>query len=246
MLTTGLTILTHVPADSTPGVSQRLPEALRSLQAISYTGPVCVVDDGSTHSGHLRTLESLPYQVHRMPVSRGIARAKNACLTILQAWGVDIGFIAEDDIEFRPGWDAAYRQAHEQTGIHHFSWAWDDCRPWGEMWKCQRFIHNFPIAQTSLLNGVLLTCTPTVIQSVGGFKIMPAARWGHEHTNWTKRIIDAGLAPHFCDVMHSNQLIGLNRFAGESSVSVEEKILFGNLNEAAANELRPLYHPLEV
>lgn len=239
-----LTILTHVAADSSPGVRQRLPAAIESLRRSQYAGPVYIVDDGSTDPEHLAYLDSLPVAMHRSQECRGIARAKNTCLKILKESGCDVGFIAEDDIEFRPGWDAAYLKAHEATGIHHFSWAWNDCRPWGEMWKCHRWVNGHEIAETSLLNGVLLSLTPAVLNAVGGFKVMPA-KWGHEHTNWTRRIITAGLAPYFCDVVDSNRLIGLNRYAGESSISLAEKAEFGRMNLAAANELTPPYLPLE-
>ena len=76
------------------------------------------------------------------------------------------------------------------------------------------------VTATTLVNGVLLSFTPHVSHTVGGFKVLPAP-WGHEHTHWTSRIIDAGLAPFFADIVDSNLYIGLNRYAAHSAIAAK-------------------------
>lgn len=240
----GLALLTCVPADAVPGVRQRLPTAITTLLDSGYPGPVFVVDDGSTDVAHQAYLNSLPAHIHviRRPNRGGIARAKNTCLRVLSEANVELGFLAEDDVAFFPGWCDAYGAAHTGTGIHHFSWAWDD-DPTGNMHKERREIHSFPVAETSRVNGVFLTFTSTALRKIGGFKVLPSI-WGHEHTNWTRRMIAAGLTPFFADLVDSRQYIGLNQHAGDSTIAVADRARFALENVTAAEELDPVYLPL--
>lgn len=242
---TGLVIVTCMPEGAPPGTRQRLPAALASLSASGYAGPVSIVDDGSTDAAHVAFLESLPsgIAVIRRPVRGGISRAKNTALRVLRDGGVEVGFLAEDDIDFRPGWWGAYSAAHRFTGVHHFSWAWDD-DPSGEMRKRVRLINGYPVVATNRVNGVFLTLTPRVLEVVGGFKILPAL-WGHEHTNWTRRVIQAGLAPYYADLDRSDRYLGLNAHADSSAIAPAERERLGRENVDEARSLKPLYQPLE-
>lgn len=226
------------------GLRKRLPVVLASLKNSGYPGLVSIIDDGSTDPEHLACLEALApvASVVLRPKRGGIARAKNTALRILQDSQVDLGFLAEDDIEFPPGWWDAYTEAHIATGIEHFSWAWDD-DPSGEMEKVERLIRGFPVMDTSRVNGVFLTFTPTVLQVVGGFKILPAL-WGHEHTQWTRRIVHADLAPFFADLPYSDRYVGLNSHAGFSAIPLEDRPQFDNENAPYAEILEPLFEPL--
>lgn len=243
-LRTALTILTYVPANSKPGLRRRLPAALASLQKSGYTGPIFVVDDGSTDAQHLAFLTNLDSRISVVlrKHNGGISRAKNTCLRLLSESDCEIGFIAEDDAEFCSGWFGAYCRAHAATGIHHFSWAWDD-DPSGGMKKMIRDACGFAFVETTLVNGVFLSLTPDVINKVGGFKILPAF-WGHEHTNWTRRIIKAGLAPFFADVADSNDYVGLNVHSVDSSIHADDRPRFAELNADPAEDLEPVFLPL--
>jgi GT2 family glycosyltransferase len=239
-----LAILTYVPADGDPGLRLRLPFALESLAATGYPGRVFVVDDGSTdgaHRGFLSSVGDSRITVIRRPSRGGVSRAKNTCLRILSEQGVDVGFVAEDDIEFRPGWWERYLDAHAKTGISHFSWAWD-ADPTGPMRKTRRRIGAGTIVQTSRVNGVLLTFTRDVLERVGGFRILPRP-WGHTHTNWTRRIIAAGLAPYFADVVDSNEVVRIGPHGVRSAIAEAEKEAWAIDNEAPARELAPLLEP---
>jgi len=179
--------------------------------------------------------------VHR-PVRGGISRAKNTALRVLQDAQVELGFLAEDDITFLPGWWDAYAEAHKTTGIHHFSWAWDD-DPSGLMRKEEQLVRGFPVVETSIVNGVFLTFTPTVLEVVGGFKILPAL-WGHEHRHWTRRIVHAGLAPFFADLTQSDRYLGLNRNAIFSAIPDGLRGRYARQNASPAKSLKPLFEPL--
>ena len=178
-----------------------------------------------------------------MKKNGGVCRGKNTCIRLLWDSGVDVGFLADDDIEFRHGWQDAYLAAHQLTGIHHFSWAWNQ-DPSGDMQKYVREINSHQIVQTSRLNGVFLTFTPTVIDQIGGFKLLPG-KWGHTHTNWTMRIVKSGLAPYFSDVYNSNHFIGINRFGFRSAVSDEEKKKCEQINRIHYRDLSRIYYPLD-
>jgi glycosyltransferase involved in cell wall biosynthesis len=243
-MNTGLAIVTCVPREDSDGIRRRLPAALESLLHSGYPGRVAIIDDGSTDPEHLAFLETLApaIGVVRRPSRGGIARAKNTALRILRGTHVDLGFLAEDDIEFFPGWWAVYAEAQKATGIHHFSWAEDD--PSGTTRKVVRLIRGCPVVETSRVNGVFLTFTPAVLQVVGGFKILPAL-WGHEHTQWTRRIIHAGLAPFYADVAHSHRYLGLNANAAFSAIPFADREVYARKNASPAKTLRPLFEPLK-
>lgn len=239
-----LAILTCVPEGSEPALCRRLPEAVRSLENTNYPGTVCVVDDGSTSPQHHEYLDSLSdqYRVIRRNTNGGVSRGKNTCIRVLMDLGIDVGFLAEDDIQFHKGWLDQYWNAHQRTGIQHFSWAWDR-DPSGLMRKQTRLINQHQIVQTSRVNGVFLTFTPKVIRRVGGFKILPG-KWGHTHTNWTRRIIKSGLAPFFADVHDSNRFLTINQFGAYSTISNEKKDYWKQINNSPAKDLSQLFCPV--
>lgn len=239
-----LSILTYVPYNAHPDVVRRLPAALSSLDRSGYPGRVYVVDDGSTDPDHLRILDHVDgrFEVVHRRENGGVCRAKNTCIRVLLDAGVDVGFLAEDDVDFRPGWWERYLAAHRATGIEHFSWAWDD-DPSGRMRKSMRVVNGFPVVKSSLVNGVLLTFTRNMIEEIGGFRILPG-KWGHTHTNWTRRAVAAGLAPWFADVVDSNDVVGVNRYGLHSAVSNEDKARWEHENRPASLELSRLYEPL--
>lgn len=236
-----LAILTYVPDEASQRLRERLPEAICSLESSGYTGPVLIVDDGSNDKAHLEYLSELSkrYRIIQRNNNGGISRAKNTCIRALMEHGVDVGFIAEDDIRFHNGWSEAYLKAHKMSGIHHFSWAWD--RP--RMRKSRKKINGFDVVSTSGLNGVFLTFTPEVIRQVGGFRILPG-KWGYTHVNWTRRIIRKRLSPFQADIVNSNRFLTVNSFADVSTVSDERKRALMSKNRRPANDMRKVYAPL--
>jgi glycosyltransferase involved in cell wall biosynthesis len=214
---TALAILTYVDHARPSSVRRRLPDAIASLEKTSYSDKVLIVDDGSTCREHLHYLDCLErdgrYEVIRRPVNGGISRAKNTCLRVIAERNVDVGFLAEDDILFREGWDRAYAEAMDLSAIQHFSWYLPDAG--GRAIACNGTL----VTATSGLLGLLMTFTPNVLTRIGGFKILPH-RYGYEHIQWTYRAILAGFAPFPADVIDSHRFIERN--SHPSSISPEE------------------------
>lgn len=246
MIRTAMAILTYVPEGCGASVSSRLRTMVSSVWETDSPYLIVVVDDHSTDLSHREYLDFLEKtkgtRVVRRGCHGGIARAKNTCLRLLSECKFDVAFIAEDDLCFSPGWKTEYCDAHVKTGIEHFSWSWDDDP--GNMWRSVRRINGFNVCETSRVNGSLLSLTPKVIEKVGGFKVMPAP-WGHEHTNWTKRIRAVGLTPFFSDIVGSNDYVWPNCFSQYSAISEKEKREFASINEKFANDIEPVYLPLE-
>ncbi len=199
-----LSIVTYVDRGRPPSVRDRLRQAVSSLAETSYADPVIIVDDGSNCEEHLSYLEQLAragrYTVIRRSKNGGTSRARNTCLRALAERDFDVGFLAEDDIIFHDGWDTAYVTAIRRSGIQHFSWYLNE--PADEVVACNGLL----VKRTSGLLGLLLTLTPCVLETVGGFKVLPH-RYGYEHIQWTYRNILAGLAPFPCDIVDSHRYI---------------------------------------
>jgi glycosyltransferase involved in cell wall biosynthesis len=247
-MTHALAILTYVPTGCDPAVRGRLPLCLDSLKLSGYDGPVYIVDDGSTDADHASFLAALHrdtqrYKVLVRPERGGCSKAKNTCLRALYEHDVDVGFVAEDDTEFHADWWMRYLEVHEQTGIDHLSWAWDN-DPSGKMKKWRKVVNGCPLVKTSRVNGLLLSFTQEVVDKVGGFRVLPAP-WGHEHTNWSNRIIAAGLAPYFADVDRSSELITISPAGEHSALSDEDKVKFARQNRPYFDDVSTIYYPLD-
>lgn len=246
MTSHALAISTYVPKNASPEVSLRLIEMLISLDKSSYRGPIIIVDDGSCTDHHnlLRIMAyTFGYKIILREENGGVAKTKNTCIRAIIKLGVDVGFLADDDLEFSSCWWKPYINAYEMTNIQHFSWINDDDP--GYTYKYPYYNHGYELSSSDYLNGAFLTFTPEVIKKVGGMKILPA-KWGHEHTNWTKRIVKARLAPCWCDVVDSNKYICLNSLSLKvSSVTQEHKLVGAAKNLLPSQRLKPLYCELE-
>jgi len=236
---TALAILTYVDASRPSDVGRRLPDAIASLEATNYGGPVFVVDDGSTcanHLAYLRTLErSGRYVVIYRPENGGISRAKNTCLRAIMDAGAEIGFLVEDDILFAEGWDSAYVDAMRRSRIRHFSWYLPE--------EANRVVacNEEVVTITAGLLGLLATFTREVVETVGGFKVLPH-RYGFEHINWTYRIVHAGLAPFPADIFNSSRFVRRNSLP--SSLEEAEIRAGAEANRIPGYELKRIHEPL--
>jgi GT2 family glycosyltransferase len=239
MTPTALAIVTYADNDRPPEVADRLPRTIASLERTGYRGPVFIVDDGSVNVRQLDYLAFLEretgYTVVRRPANGGISRAKNTALRVIMETGAATGFLAEDDILFQEGWDAAYLEAMSRTTIPHFSW-WIDHPENREV-----DFRGFRVVRTAALLGQFLTFTRDVVERVGGFKVLPR-RYGFEHVHWTQRIVHAGLCPFWADVVNSGRFIQLG--AHPSTLSEEEKRECIRENSACVNDVSVINQPL--
>jgi len=181
---TGIAISTYF-CDKTP--PERLDIFRRSLESLfstGYDGAIVIVDDGSTCYEHFKLLLEISHGHRINLIDRphgGIARAKNTCIKALLDEGVDVGFLADDDILYKSGvWHTQYAEAIKKTGIDHLSY-------FLESTPCEiRVIDGIRIRQTPSVNGCFLTFTRKLIEKIGFFKILPN-EYGHEHSNFSIR-----------------------------------------------------------
>lgn len=149
-----------------------------------------IVDDAS----------EIPYEgaTYRFNEQAGIARAKNKCLELLNAEGVEHYFLFDDDTwPLTPDWWKPYVESPEPHLMYVFPYrggppvvATDyQHKAWVQPCGCMLYIHQ------------------SVLDTVGGMD--PAyGTWGHEHLDYSNRIFNAGLTTwRFGDVLGSEKLI---------------------------------------
>ena len=154
-MNSAVAITTYAPSN-VDFYPERLKHTLDSLKS-TYNGHIIIVDDGSTNLEHIRYLQLCGCKVIFKKSNGGIARAKNTCIRVMRDLNVDNGFLVDDDILFCPGWYEAYIEAHEKTGLNHFSWFH---RAYGSYYYKEEIIGDFPVTRCQpLTNGVCLFIT---------------------------------------------------------------------------------------
>ena len=224
---TGIAITTYFREDT---VGARLPvflESMRSLLATGYPGSIFLVDDGSTCLEHLKALLSIPTGLRINLIDRshgGIARAKNTCIKALLDDGVDVGFLADDDMIYKdPTWYLAYSEAVERSGLAHLSFYHNNK-------TCESVsINGCALRRTPDVNGSFFTITRALIDRIGYLKILPHD-YGHEHSNFSFRADRLGGQGGFFDLVDAKRYIDLipESFAAKSVVGVSESDLSEN------------------
>jgi glycosyltransferase involved in cell wall biosynthesis len=175
---TGIAISTYFCEKTPPERLGIFKRSLSSLLASGYDGVIFLVDDGSTTERHLEQLDSRVRVIHRS--HGGVARTKNTCIKVLFAEGVDIGFLADDDMFYKSSWYVRYAEAIQRTGIDHFSY-------FLESTPCEVMeIGGMRVRRTPSVNGCFLTVTKRLIDKIGFFKMLPND-YGHEHSNFSVR-----------------------------------------------------------
>jgi hypothetical protein len=168
-----------------------LATALEQWRVFLPAGAILlVVDDASD--------QPVPDADHRFPERVGIARAKNRCLELLHAAGVEHMFLTDDDTYPLAGdWWKPYVDSPEPHLMHIFA---NDAGP--------ALVANDGrhIAWTDP-RGCFLYAHRSILDTVGGMDPVYGF-WGHEHVDWSTRIHNAGLTSwRFADVVDSGRLI---------------------------------------
>lgn len=224
---TGIAITTYFREGT---CKARLPvfmESMKSLLATGYPGSIFLVDDGSTCYEHLKLLLGIS-QGHRISLidrpHGGIARAKNTCIKALLDDGVDVGFLADDDMFYKdPTWYRVYSEAVERSGLAHLSF-YHNNKP------CESVsINGQGLRRTPDVNGSFFTITRSLIDRIGYLKILPHD-YGHEHSNFSFRADRLGGQGGFFDLVDAKRYIDLipESFAAKSVVGVSESDLSEN------------------
>ncbi|WP_417444627.1 glycosyltransferase family 2 protein [Joostella sp.] len=195
---------------------------------------IFVVDDAS-HSINL--MQYAEWVNHFFIERAGIPKAKNKSLELCYNTGSKHIFLFDDDIyPIKEGWELPYIK----SGIHHLSYNFDKAYQ-GTPKRQSKEINGFKISQ--IPNGCMLYFTRECIDKVGGFN----EGFGlglYEHTDFTRRIHNAGLTPYKnMDVIGSEKLFYSMDEHGEieRNFSINERVRYLNegrylFNQLAASE----------
>ena len=215
-------VTTYALATTSTNFSNLLDGFISSWMHTTHVSHLVIVDDGSSSSSHVNYIRKMEDK-HLLriftvlkEVNGGIAKAKNSCIRYFLTNDMySYLFLADHDLVFKQeGWLSAYLNAHFSTNISHFSW-WN-----GNSAKCHAVWNNFTLCSSSVTNGALLFLTRDVANAVGGFRVFPG-KYGHEHGEFSVRILRAGFAPYFADIVNSHEFISL--VSSESVFTASEK-----------------------
>jgi hypothetical protein len=194
---------------------------------------VVVVVDGKIPPKHQDILKKYEktFDIYYRPVNGGVARTKNTSIRLLLEKQVDIGFLMDDDVEYKDNWLDKYVSTIKNGNIHHMSYCQmpelvHPKNEWKKMGYYQDSINDISIMRHGGGGvGCLLTFTPELIDKIGYFKVMNG-KYGYEHINFTHRAIYHGLIPFVSDIIDSYkyidhigfQPIGYNKFKKSHSI----------------------------
>lgn len=201
----GIAISTYFPKNYREERLNIFSKSIRSLLDSGFSGKIFLVDDGSDvidHIGIVKTEDTEKrIKIIMKPQNTGIAKTKNTCIKTLLDHGCPIGFLADDDIEYSPGWAEHYVNSMKGSKIPHMSLF---IEPGAEIVE-----HNgYKVRKTPHVNGCFLTFTKNLIKSVGYFKVLPY-KYGHEHSNFSIRNVIMRKVPFYCDAVDSEKYIRL-------------------------------------
>ncbi len=183
----GIGITTHNRRD----VLQETLEAIARHSSLPYR--LSVVSDASTDGSDSFLSEFHPggachsYLPRFSQAPLGPAKAKNACLLDLK----DCRFILLLDDDCRPrhdDWLDFFWNAHRATGVHHFSYLTQAHGEPEVHAREDRVIRCHPKS-----GGVLMTVSPRMLQSVGGFNSRFRGYAHYFHASYSLRTHRAGL-----------------------------------------------------
>jgi glycosyltransferase involved in cell wall biosynthesis len=185
------------------------PEILEKFwENISDHAPVGAVfvqvDDASSPEADT-TLSNIIY--HRFTENAGIAKAKNKCIELLMAQGVEHLFIFDDDTwPIADDWWVPYVEHTEPHLMYLFK---DPGKRAGQkpLDTPKTLYDDGTMYSLSWPRGCMLYLHRSVVEKVGGYR-PEFGRWGWEHLEFSERVHNAGLTlTSFQDVCGSEKLI---------------------------------------
>ena len=118
----------------------------------------------------------------------GVAKAKNECLRKLK--DCDYIFLFDDDcFPIKEGWANFFIDAHNKTGVHHFSYLHN----YLHIRKVQTDNNGLSVYNNSA--GCMMFLTKDILDRVGAFN-ESFGKYGYEHVEYSVRCKMSGLAPH--------------------------------------------------
>lgn len=189
---------------------------------------------------HKKLLEKFNFNLIFKNEHGGVSKTKNTGINSILSNNCDIGFLCDDDLIFKDkNIFEYYVDSMVKSKIPHFSYFVDSNSD-----KCKIVKHNgIEIIKTPMVNGCFLSFDKELIQDVGYFKIM-THKFGHEHSNFTRRCISQGKIPFFCDIENSKSYLTVNKKSWENRTvfNMDSKMFHKNEMESIShlNKYSPL------
>ena len=212
----GIAISTYTQDNTNPERYNIIEKSLKSLSDYVKTTNmnlyIVIVVDGPIPLIHQQILSKYDFNVYHRSDNGGVARTKNTSIRLLLENGVAIGFLMDDDVEYKDGCLEQYVSAMLNTGLHHMSYCQmpEIVHPkheWSKMGYLKSNINNYDV-MTHGGGGVgcLLSFTPELIEKIGYFKVM-SGKYGYEHINFSHRAIYHKMIPYVSDIVESHKYI---------------------------------------
>jgi hypothetical protein len=208
MINHSLAISTFFPPYVNPLRLTIFQTSICSLIESGYDGYIFICDDGSSTYDHLDFIYSLHNDkivVYKQGENRGYSKIKNLGIKLILDQNNEFGFLCDDDLLYKKDWWTYYLDAYEKTGYPHYSFfnhTYGGQHDLGTLFEK----NGIDLRLTPLLQGGMLTFSSTLINQVGYYKIFPR-KLGHEHTNFTVRIIHKNIIPGFLDLRDSMEYL---------------------------------------
>ena len=132
--------------------------------------------------------------IYRREQNGGVARTKNTSIRLLLEKKIDIGFLADDDVLYKPNCLNRYIELIKETKHEHISYCQMNpivhpITEWNKMGYIKRKINNLNVMLHKGMGvGCWLSFTPKIIKQIGYFKVMEG-KYGYEHINFTYRCL---------------------------------------------------------
>jgi len=179
-----------------------IKKSITSLVESGYPGTIHIIDDGSLMKDHLDFFASLNddrIKVYVQEQNTGLSRVKNRGIQQILEDGSDFGFLADDDVYYEKGWWNMYLEAYEKTGIPHFCCTTPNT---GHV----EVVNGFSIKNVGVHQGAVITFSKKMIEEMGYYKVLPC-KLGHEHTQWTNKVVYRKIAPFIADTVNSSDFL---------------------------------------
>ena len=257
----GIAISTYTESNTDPKRYDIIRKSLASLQdrmkETSLNLYVVVVIDGPIPDKHTQLLQEFSFPIYVRSKNGGVARTKNTSIRLLLEQSVDIGWLADDDVLYKPGCLEQYCHTIWKGHIHHMGFCQmhplvHPMSEWSRMGYVPTTINGMEVMKHGGGGvGCWLSFTPKLIKTIGYFKVM-SGKYGYEHINFSHRCVHQGMIPHCSDIRNPLQYIdhigfepiGYNQFRKSHSISEQYRKEENQKNRQEWKEGMDKYVPL--
>jgi hypothetical protein len=196
---------------------------------------VFISDDASTleeYRVYLVTLNKYGFKLMLNAKNGGVARNGNRLLKVFKNFEYETFFRMEDDnIFLKDGLFDIYDMLLRESEEEHFSFIGHNYFKTSKDSKIVKTINNYNIQYHTATNGVLLSGTKKVLDTIGGFSVAPE-KWGGSHIDFSNRCLNAklikGSKPDFKE---SNEYFKITDIGEHNSnFGHHERVKYGKVN----------------